>query len=160
MILYHGSNMIVENPRLIEQNRFLDFGYGFYTTTNKAQAESFARKVVARKGGKPIVNAYEISNKIDTNGLKIKKFKSPDEEWLDFVCEHRNGTYNKEQYDLIIGAVANDDVYRTLQVYSTGILTKEQAIAALKVKKLFDQYVFATVEAISLLKFVDAEEVL
>ena len=34
MILYHGSNMIVENPKLIEQNRFLDFGYGFYTTTN------------------------------------------------------------------------------------------------------------------------------
>ncbi|CDD92700.1 putative uncharacterized protein [Coprobacillus sp. CAG:826] len=160
MILYHGSNMIVENPRLIEQNRFLDFGYGFYTTTNKAQAENFARKVVARKGGKPIVNVYEISEKTDIKGLKIKKIKSPDEEWLDFVCEHRNGTYNKEQYDLIIGAVANDDVYRTLQVYSTGILTKEQAITALKIKKLFDQYVFATVEAISLLKFVDAEEVL
>lgn len=160
MILYHGSNMIVENPRLIEQNRFLDSGYGFYTTTNKAQAENFARKVVARKGGKPIVNVYEISEKTDIKGLKIKKIKSPDEEWLDFVCEHRNGTYNKEQYDLIIGAVANDDVYRTLQVYSTGILTKEQAITALKIKKLFDQYVFATVEAISLLKFVDAEEVL
>ena len=160
MILYHGSNMIVENPRLIEQNRFLDFGYGFYTTTNKAQAENFARKVVARKGGKPIVNVYEISEKTDIKGLKIKKIKSPDEEWLDLVCEHRNGTYNKEQYDLIIGAVANDDVYRTLQVYSTGILTKEQAITALKIKKLFDQYVFATVEAISLLKFVDAEEVL
>lgn len=160
MILYHGSNMIVENPRLIEQNRFLDFGYGFYTTTNKAQAENFARKVVARKGGKPIVNVYEISEKTDIKGLKIKKIKSPDEEWLDFVCEHRNGTYNKEQYDLIIGTVANDDVYRTLQVYSTGILTKEQAITALKIKKLFDQYVFATVEAISLLKFVDAEEVL
>lgn len=45
-------------------------------------------------------------------------------------------------------------------MYSTGILTKEQAITALKIKKLFDQYVFATVEAISLLKFVDAEEVL
>ena len=97
MILYHGSNMIVENPRLIEQNRFLDFGYGFYTTTNKTQAENFARKVVARKGGKPIVNVYEISEKTDIKGLKIKKFKSPDEEWLDFVCEHRNGTYNKEQ---------------------------------------------------------------
>ena len=36
MILYHGSNVIVEKPILVEQNRFLDFGYGFYTTTNKA----------------------------------------------------------------------------------------------------------------------------
>ena len=47
MILYHGSNMVVEKPRLVEQNRFLDFGHGFYTTTNKAQAENFAKKVVA-----------------------------------------------------------------------------------------------------------------
>lgn len=59
MILYHGSNMIVERPKLIQQNRFLDFGYGFYTTTNYNQAESFAKKVVVRRGGKPIVNLYQ-----------------------------------------------------------------------------------------------------
>ena len=159
MILYHGSNMVVKNPRLIEQNRFLDFGYGFYTTTNKIQAENFAKKVVVRRGGTPTVNVYEMDDNIGSELLKIKRFNAPDEEWLDFVCAHRNGTYDKEQYDLIIGAVANDDVYRTLQVYSSGLLTKEQALEALKIKKLFDQYVFATNEAISLLKFVKSEEV-
>lgn len=41
MILYHGSNVVVDQPTLIQQNRFLDFGFGFYTTTNKAQAVSF-----------------------------------------------------------------------------------------------------------------------
>lgn len=61
-----------------------------------------------------------------------------------FFSEHRNGTYAGEIYDLIIGAVANDDVYRTLQVYGAGILTKEQVIEALKIKKLFNQYVFAS----------------
>ena len=45
MFLYHGSNLTVSEPRLVEQNRFLDFGYGFYTTTNKAQAIGFADKV-------------------------------------------------------------------------------------------------------------------
>lgn len=30
MILYHGSNVIVSEPKLIRQNRFLDFGFGFY----------------------------------------------------------------------------------------------------------------------------------
>lgn len=159
MILYHGSNTVVEKPRLIEQNRFLDFGYGFYTTTNKSQAESFAKKVVVRRGGIPTVNIYEIDDNIGEEMLKIKRFNAPDEEWLDFVSAHRNGAYDGEQYDLIIGAVANDDVYRTLQVYSTGLLTKEQALEALKIKKLFDQYVFATNEAIKLLKFVKAEEV-
>ena len=159
MILYHGSNTVVEKPRLIEQNRFLDFGYGFYTTTNKSQAESFAKKVVVRRGGTPTVNIYEIDDNIGKELLKIKRFSAPDEEWLDFVSAHRNGTYSGEQFDLIIGAVANDDVYRTLQVYSTGLLTKEQALEALKIKKLFDQYVFATNEAIKLLKFVKSEEV-
>lgn len=159
MILYHGSNMVVEKPKLIEQNRFLNFGYGFYTTTNKAQAENFAKKVVVRRGGTPTVNVYEVDDNIYSKLLKIKRFNAPNEEWLDFVCEHRNGTYDKEQYDLIIGAVANDDVYRTLKVCSTGLLTKEQALEALKIKKLFDQYVFATNKAILLLKFVKSEEV-
>ena len=159
MIIYHGSNMMVDKPKLIEQNRFLDFGYGFYTTTNKIQAESFAKKVVVRRGGVPTVNIYEISDDLAYKSLNIKRFNAPDEEWLDFVSAHRNGMYEGEQYDLIIGAVANDDVYRTLQVYSTGLLTKEQALEALKIKKLFDQYVFATNEALTLLRFIKAEEV-
>lgn len=159
MILYHGSNMIVEKPRLIEQNRFLDFGYGFYTTTNKVQAINFAEKVVVRRGGAAILNVYEIDDSIINELDKIKRFNEPGEEWLDFVTAHRNGTYNGEQYDIIIGAVANDDVYRTLQVYSAGLLTKNQALEALKIKKLFNQYVFATNEAIALLKFIRAEEV-
>lgn len=159
MILYHGSNVVVEQPKLIEQNRFLDFGYGFYTTTNREQAENFAQKVTIRRGGKPIVNVYEIDENVQMNLLNIKRFSAPDEEWLDFVSAHRNGTYDGEQYDLIIGAVANDDVYRTLQVYSTGLLTKVQALEILKVKRLFNQYVFATVEALELLKFIEAREV-
>lgn len=159
MILYHGSNMIVEKPRLIEQNRFLDFGYGFYTTTNKVQAINFAEKVVVRRGGAAILNVYEIDDSIINELNKIKRFNEPGEEWLDFVTAHRNGTYDGEQYDIIIGAVANDDVYRTLQVYSAGLLTKTQALEALKIKKLFNQYVFATNEAIALLKFIRAEEV-
>lgn len=159
MILYHGSNVIVKEPRLIEQNRFLDFGNGFYTTTNKEQAENFAKKVTVRRGGKPIVNVYEFDEDIQQDLLEIMKFSSPNEEWLDFASEHRNGTYAGKQYDLIIGAVANDDVYRTLQVYSSGLLTKEQALEALKIKKLFNQYVFASEKSISLLKFIDAKEV-
>ena len=89
----------------------------------------------------------------------VKRFSAPDEEWLDFVSAHRNGSYEGEKYDVIIGAVANDDVYRTLQVYSSGLLTKEQALEALKVKKLFNQYVFATEKALDFLKFVEAKEV-
>lgn len=157
MILYHGSNMIVEKPKLIEQNRYLDFGNGFYTTTNKNQADNFAKKIAIRRGGTPTINIYEFDENANSN-LKIKSFNGPNEEWLDFVSKHRNGTYDGEEYDIIIGAVANDDVYRTLQVYASGLLTKEQALEALKIKKLFNQYVFASEKALATLKFLKAEE--
>ena len=52
MILYHGSNVVVKTPRLIEQNRFLDFGNGFYTTKSKEQAKNFAKKSGSKKGRK------------------------------------------------------------------------------------------------------------
>ena len=62
MIIYHGSNVVVSVPKLIEQNRFLDFGYGFYTTTNKTQAIGFADKVTKRrKAGMKTVSVYEHS---------------------------------------------------------------------------------------------------
>ena len=58
MILYHGSNVIVEQPKLIRQNRYLDFGFGFYTTTNRDQAVNFAQKVTdRRKTGAATLNA-------------------------------------------------------------------------------------------------------
>lgn len=158
MILYHGSNLIVEFPKLIEQNRLLDFGNGFYTTTNKEQAESFAKKVAARRGNFPIVNEYEFDES-KSGTLSIKKFPFPNGEWLDFVSSHRNGCYDGRHYDLIIGAVANDDVYRTLQVYLAGLLSKEQALDALKIKKLFDQYVFASESALLCLRFIKSWEV-
>lgn len=158
MILYHGSNMTVDKPRLIDQNRYLDFGCGFYTTTNKNQADNFAQKVVVRRGGVPTVNVYELDESALAD-LNVKRFLAPDEQWLDFVSAHRNGTYAGEEYDVIIGAVANDDVYRTLQIYAGGLLTKEQALEALKIKQLFDQYVFASENALSALKFVKAEEI-
>ncbi len=159
MILYHGSNVTVKEPRLIEQNRFLDFGQGFYTTTNIDQAKSFAQKIITRRGGVPTLNVYELGEDLETSGLKIKIFSAPDEEWLDFVSSHRNGSYDGEKYDIIIGAVANDDVYRTLQVYASGVLTKSQALEALRVKKLFNQYVFASEAALAFLKFCEASEV-
>ena len=49
MILYHGSTVPVAQPQLIKQNRSLDFGFGFYTTTNRNQAVNFAQKVTHRR---------------------------------------------------------------------------------------------------------------
>jgi hypothetical protein len=46
MFLYHGSDVAVENPNIISQVHGLDFGIGFYTTTNKQQAIDFTKSVI------------------------------------------------------------------------------------------------------------------
>ena len=157
MILFHGSNVVVKEPRLIAHNRLLDFGDGFYTTINKEQAINFAQKVKRNKGGKAILNVYEL-NEQNLKGLKVKEFDGPNDKWLDFISANRNGTYKGEKYDVIIGPVADDDVYQTLQVYASGILTKEQALEALKIKKLYNQFVFASNDALKAIKFLKMEE--
>lgn len=155
MIVYHGSNVIVETPKLISQNRYLDFGFGFYTTTNKIQAISFAEKVFRRKNeGSKKVSVYEINEEKVYAECSVLKFDSPDEAWLDFVAENRSGNYDGDIYDIIYGPVANDDVYTTFTLYQAGALTKEQTLEALKIKKLYNQIVFATEKALSYLKYV------
>lgn len=140
MILYHGSNVIVDQPKLIRQNRYLDFGFGFYTTTNREQAVNFAQKVTdRRKMGEATLNIYSVNEAVAFQECKVLQFDSPDEAWLDFVAANRQGTYQGEKYDLIYGAVANDDVYRTIALYMTGVLDKEQTLSSLKIRKLFNQ---------------------
>ena len=158
MILYHGSNVLVDQPKLIRQNRYLDFGFGFYTTTNREQAVNFAQKVTdRRKMGEATLNIYSVNEAVAFQECKVLQFDSPDEAWLDFVAANRQGTYQGEKYDLIYGAVANDDVYRTIALYMTGVLDKEQTLSSLKIRKLFNQLVFATEKSLQYLKFEGRE---
>ena len=155
MILYHGSNLTVSEPQLVAQNRFLDFGYGFYTTTNKTQAVGFADKVTKlRKEGVPTVRIYERDEASAFAECSFLRFDAPDEAWLDFVSDNRAGSYSGETYDFIYGPVADDDVYTTFTLYTAGVLTKEQTVDALKVKKLYNQLVLTSEKALSYLKFV------
>lgn len=154
MILYHGSNLTVSEPKLVVQNRFLDFGYGFYTTTNIVQAKGFATKVTKRrKEGIPTVSVYEINEDKAFEECSVLRFDSPNEKWLDFVSENRAGNYTGELYDFIYGPVANDDVYTTFTLYTAGVFTKEQTIEALKIKKLYNQLVLTSTRALSFLKY-------
>lgn len=157
MIVYHGSNLTVSKPKLVPQNRFLDFGYGFYTTTNKTQAISFADKVTKRRReGVRTVSVYELDEKTAFSECSVLRFEAADEAWLDFVSDNRSGNYEGDEYDFIFGPVANDDVYTTFTLYAAGVLTKEQTLEALKIKKLYNQLVLASERAISYLRFIGA----
>ena len=160
MIVYHGSNTVVKTPNLDLSRKNLDFGPGFYTTENKNQAIEFARKVAIRKRQKnPTVNVYDFDTEIAEKALNIMKFSIPDRVWLDFVHENRRGAYTGKSYDLIIGHVANDDVFETLILYEQGILNAEQTLEALKIRELYSQFVFKTEKSLSSLKFIESFEI-
>jgi hypothetical protein len=158
-MLFHGSNQEVQKPRLLKRQRNLDFGPGFYATTNREQAAEFARKVVRReRTGTPIVSHYH-HDEASLADLRVLRFTAPDRSWLDFVTRNRNALDNPDslEYDLIVGPVANDDVYAVLLPYFNGVIPAEAALVALKVKRLFDQYTFATDKALRTLEYIGTE---
>ena len=155
MKLYHGSSVVVEKPILLPQQRTLDFGAGFYTTTNMEQARVFAQKVGERRESeKCYISIYEVADfeKLK-NELSVLEFETPDKSWLDFVFENRSGIYVGKIYDVVYGAVANDTIYRVLTAYEEGIIGKEECIRQLKIRKLYNQMVFTTEKAMPYLKF-------
>ena len=159
MLLFHGSNTAVEVPRLIEQTRGLDFGVGFYLTTNEMQASRFSEIVVnRRKSGVATVSVYEFDMEVAEKTLAVRRFKSADAEWLRFVTYNRLKTYRGDVYDIVIGAVANDTVMPTLQAFLGGFINEEAALITLKTSKLVDQVCLKSEQALSLLRFVKSYE--
>lgn len=155
MIVYHGSDVVVDKPILLKPKRTLDFGAGFYTTTNKKQAVNFANKVMLRNDSKTkVVSMYEIDIEEMIETLDVLKFDKPNAGWLNFVFENRQGVYKGIQYDVVIGAVADDTIYRVFGLYEAGLLTREETLKRLKIRKLFNQVAFCTKKALEQLKYI------
>ena len=150
----------MEHPVLLPERRALDFGPGFYLTSSKSQAEKWAKIVkLRRKSNSAILNTYEfIDSKI--NKLHVLKFDTADAEWLEFVCSNRECGGAYENYDLVIGPVANDSTLPVIDDYMDGVYSAEEAVKRLLPQNLTDQYSFLTEEALSLLTFVGKEEIL
>jgi len=158
MKLYHGSDVIASVPQILisNNNHTVDFGSGFYTTTNQIQANLFSKKVQNRnESNNSYVSVYEFNRK-DLNKLKVLVFKSANRKWLDFVTNNRAGIKIKHDYDLIIGSVADDRVYKVLTACERGAYTIKETLKRLKIDKLFDQYVFITTKSLSFLSFIDS----
>ncbi|NBH61825.1 DUF3990 domain-containing protein [Anaerotruncus sp. 80] len=159
MIIYHGSSIAIEKPDIEHSFRSLDFGKGFYTTSVREQAERWARRKADILGQeKGIVNVYQMGE--DSLGLLYKVFSEDLSEWIDFVCACRDGGSEYLQYDVIIGKVANDKVFRVVDMYQAGIWDKERALKEIKVYPTYDQIAFISQKSIDqLLSFESYYEV-
>lgn len=153
MKLYHGSLEIVKSPEIREPERTLDYGSGFYTTTSYQQAEAWVRRRMREEyAQKGFVNIYEFDdNKISE--VKSLIFKSPNEDWLDFVMQNRTVKGFTHDYDIVYGPVANDRVYAAFALYEGGVLDKSELIKELKTYTLVDQYLFHTERSLQLIKY-------
>ncbi len=157
MLVYHGSNQEVQNPDVKHSQKFIDFGPGFYVTTFKKQAEKWALRKAMRRGGRAIVNVYEMKDELQE--YSIRQFEGADGEWLDFVCGCRRGEILNQKYDIVIGNVANDDVFKSVDLYFRGIWDKERTIEELRYYQQNDQIVFVSERALNLLCFSGSYEV-
>ena len=162
MKLYHGSTVVVRRPSLRIGRRRTDFGKGFYTTTRPEQAEHWAKHVQERrKAETAVVSVYEIDESVLSDGeMKVREFNGVDLAWLDFAVNNRKSKPELHDFDLVLGPVANDNVYATVNLYEDGVLDAESAINQLKAYKVYNQLSFHTTRAIKTLRFVRAYKVL
>ena len=157
MILYHGSLEIVKLPQILKTNRPLDFGSGFYTTTNLQQAQRWVKlRMEQNEALRGFINMYEYTA---DKSLLTRRFQSANEAWVDFVHVNRTVPYNKHDYDIVIGPVANDNVYLSFNLYESGVITKQELIRRLKTYKLVDQLLFHTERSLTTLKYIGNKEV-
>ena len=144
MLLYHGSNVEVREPQLLKIQRALDFGTGFYTTSDLSQACNWAQRTAKRRGsGQPTVTVYEMDDSA-FDALRVLRFESADVEWLRYVAANRKGTAESTAWDMVIGPVADDQTMPTITLFLDGFYDEEETIKRLLPQNLKDQYTFKT----------------
>jgi len=156
MTVWHGGAIAVANPDLVHSRKAVDFGPGFYVTSIREQAERWSEKR-KRRTGMACLSRYEY-DEVSASGLKVLSFASYSEEWLDFVVTCRAGQ-DVSDWDVVIGGVANDKVFDTLEAFFDGFATKEQTIDRLRMQQPNLQICLRTPAALLALKFIGSEVV-
>ena len=149
MEIYHGSYTSVQTLEIIKGKFTKDFGEGFYCTELKRQAEKWARRYDT-----PVVSIYEYK---PLEELNILCFDDMTDEWLDFIVACRSG--KPHDYDIVIGAMANDQIYNYVADFMNGILTREQFWIMAKFKYPTHQINFCTPKALQCITFKGYEEI-
>ena len=147
MTVYHGGYQPVDKPEIRKGRNTKDFGTGFYCTVIKEQAERWARRYDTK-----VVSIYDVRL---NEKLNIKEFKEMTEEWLDFIIDCRSG--KSHTYDIVIGAMADDQIYNYISDYMDGVITREQFLVLAKFRYPTHQIVFCSDNALQCLKYRDCE---
>ena len=170
MIIYHGSQNIIEKLFLDGGKRQNDYGYGFYCTENIELAKEWG----CSENSDGYANSYELN----TNGLNILKLNSE-----KFTILHRltlllknrlfrinsdiarDGkeyliqifSINTDNVDVIIGYRADDSYFSFAEDFLNNIITLEKLSTAMRLGKEGEQVVLVSEKAFSNLKYLSSE---
>lgn len=163
MRIYHGSTFVVEKPSLEILNYKTDFGKGFYTTTDIEQAKRWTKikkgrleKEQSNSDIQQYINIYEY---IEDKSLNVLNFKEATEEWVKFVFMNRQSNELSHKYDIVIGPVADDNLYQVLVSYENGVYDMEETIKRLKTYLLSNQISFHTLKSLECIKYIETIKV-
>jgi len=166
MILFHGSNLEIDQINLNFCRPYKDFGKGFYATELEEQAVNMAKRTIRIFGGKPFVTKFSIDDKEFENcNIRQKIFNAPTNEWALFIINNRNRNFTNiaslecnldNKYGIVRGPVANDDIRLLFDLFEDKIITIEELTKRLEYKELTSQISFHTDNAVKLLKKIGA----
>lgn len=149
-IHFHTGFYEIQNPDIYIGRKNADFGQGFYLSDNENFSKRWAR---TRKDKTAYLNKYELI----TDDLKIKQLNK-DLEWSEYIYSNRNGLKDcLSEYDVIIGPIANDTIYDTFGIITSGLLKKEDVLRLLLIGPSYMQTVIKTEKAVSQLRFISSE---
>lgn len=149
IIMYHGSNMRVKSPIIKSNGYTKDFGYGFYVTNKEEQARAWAKRK-AHNNQKGCISIYKL-DKSYIRDLRVKRFESMTEEWLDFIAACRYG--KTHTYDIVEGPMADDTIYRVINNFMNNDISREEFWSFCRFKYPTHQMVFCTEVALKYLEF-------
>jgi len=149
MQIYYGSNVIANQPKIITDGFYKDFGYGFYCTNFEKQAKRWA----LTKKNKHVVNVYSYT---ENKNLNCLIFKEMSDKWLDFVVSSRQG--ERHDYDIVEGPMVDDTIWNYVDDFARGMISRTAFWELVKFKYPTHQIVFCTEAALKCLEYVRSYE--
>ena len=147
----------MEKPDIKHSRKRVDFGPGFYVTPLLEQAKNLCRRFL-NIGQKAYVPWYELDEAVfKANDVKTLVFDAYTEEWLDFVFDCRKGR-DKSDYDVVMGGVANDKVFDTVELFFQDLISKDEALKRLKYEKPNSQICLRTQRVVDVYLRYDGSE--
>lgn len=131
IVVYHGGTENIESPICKLGRKNLDFGQGFYITSLRKQAITWANSMAGNRNMPAVLNRYKLDRDSILREAKCKIFKAYDKEWLEFIVGNRTGQNLAKDYDYVEGGVANDRVIDTINLYIAGLIDFGSALREL-----------------------------